>query len=170
MFMEFWRKKRIAASILTGLRLWLGYQWITAGLNKISEGFEADEFLNQALILSSGENPTVAGWWSIFLESVALPNVVFLNVLIPYGEFLVGLGLMLGALTRSAAFFGLVMNMSFLLSGSVGMNPTMLIVSLLILVSGYNAGKTGVDGLFLKTLIETKMRKRLLNLKLTSSS
>ena len=124
--------------------------------------------MNNAVTLASGEHPAVAGWWAAFLENFAIPNAGLFDVLIPYGEFLVGLGLLLGALTRSAAFFGLVMNMAFLLSGTVSTNPTMLIVSVLILVAGHNAGKIGVDGLFLRRFVDTKVLHRSPNRQIAS--
>lgn len=160
MFTKFWQNNKIATAILTVLRVWLGYHWLTAGWNKITGEFATEGFLNRALTLATGEHPAVAGWWASFIENFAIPNSGLFDILVPYGEFLVGLGLILGALTRSAAFFGLVMNMAFLLSGTVSTNPTMLIVSVLILVAGHNAGKIGVDGLFLRRFVETKITHR----------
>ncbi|TCI34529.1 MULTISPECIES: DoxX family membrane protein [unclassified Exiguobacterium] len=160
MFTKFWQNHNIATGILTVLRIWLGYQWLTAGWGKITGGFGSGGYLQNAASLATGDHPAVAGWWATFLENFAIPNAALFDILIPYGEFLVGLGLLLGALTRSAAFFGLVMNMAFLLSGTVSTNPTMLIVSVLILVAGYNAGKIGVDGLFLRRFVETKIAHR----------
>lgn len=168
MFTAFWQTNRMAAGVLTILRLWLGYQWLTAGFGKITGGFASEGFLTNALTLATGDHPAVAGWWAAFLENVAIPNAELFDVLIPYGEFLVGLGLLVGALTRSAAFFGLVMNLSFLLSGTVSTNPTMLIASVLILVAGYNAGKLGVDGFFLRDFIEQKRARRSLNRQIAS--
>jgi thiosulfate dehydrogenase (quinone) large subunit len=80
-----------------------------------------------------------------FLESFAIPNAEIFNVLIPWGETLVGLGLILGCLTSAAAFFAVVMNFSFLLSGTVSHNPTDIIMGVLIMVAGYNAGVFGLD-------------------------
>lgn len=168
MFTKFWQNNKVATAILTVLRVWLGYHWLTAGWGKITGGFATEGFLNRALTLATGEHPAVAGWWAAFLENFAIPNSALFDVLVPYGEFLVGLGLLLGALTRSAAFFGLVMNMAFLLSGTVSTNPTMLIVSVLILVAGHNAGKIGVDGLFLRRFVETKITHRSPNRQIAS--
>ncbi len=168
MFTKFWQNHNIATAILTVLRVWLGYHWLTAGWGKITGGFGTEGFLNNAVTLASGEHPAVAGWWAAFLENFAIPNAGLFDVLIPYGEFLVGLGLLLGALTRSAAFFGFVMNMAFLLSGTVSTNPTMLIVSVLILVAGHNAGKIGVDGLFLRRFVDTKVLHRSPNRQIAS--
>ncbi|MHC0037965.1 DoxX family membrane protein [Pseudoneobacillus sp. C159] len=77
--------------------------------------------------------------------SPTIPNADLFNVLIPWGEFLVGLGLILGCLTTAAAFFAVVMNFSFMLSGTVSHNPTDIIMGMLIMVAGYNAGVYGLD-------------------------
>ncbi|MCT2197656.1 DoxX family membrane protein, partial [Paenibacillus sp. p3-SID1389] len=70
-----------------------------------------------------------------FLEHFALPNVGLFNFLVPYGEFLVGLGLILGTFTTFAALMGFVMNAAFLFSGTVSTNAQMLILEVLVLVA-----------------------------------
>ena len=61
------------------------------------------------------------------------------------GEFLVGLGLILGCLTTVAMFFGLIMNFAFFLAGTVSHIPTDLFFGAIILFAGFNAGKFGLD-------------------------
>ena len=80
-----------------------------------------------------------------FLKHFALPNAHLFNVLVPYGEFLVGLGLILGCLTTAAAFFGLVMNFSYVFAGTVSSNPLDILLGVIILASGFNAGRIGLD-------------------------
>ncbi|WP_273852348.1 DoxX family protein [Guptibacillus spartinae] len=145
MFVHFLRENKGAAGILFLIRLYLGYEWLTAGLSKITNGFDANGFLQGAVASASGEHPAVQGWWASFLESFAIPNVDFFNVLIPWGEFLVGLGLMLGTFTTLAAFMGIVMNFAFLFSGTTSTNPVMVILGMLLLIAGYNATKVGLD-------------------------
>ncbi|MNJ71365.1 hypothetical protein D3C77_679030 [compost metagenome] len=58
---------------------------------------------------------------------------------------LVGLGLILGTFTTFAALMGLVMNASYLLSGTVSTNTQLLLFQVLIIVAGANAGKIGFD-------------------------
>ena len=141
---RFWQEHQAGAVIVLILRLYLGYAWLMAGLEKVS-GFDATGFLKHALTLTGGDHPAVQGWWAAFLEHVALPAVPLINVLIPIGEILVGLGLMLGGLTLTAAFFGMVMNFSFLLSGTTSTNPQMIILALLIMLAADNAGRIGLD-------------------------
>lgn len=146
MLVKWLRENTVSAALLAALRIFLGYQWMTAGLHKISDGFDASGFLKGAIANPvKGPDGVVYGWWASFLEGFALPNVELFNVLVAWGEFLVGLGLILGCLTTAAAFFGVVMNFAFLLSGTVSHNPTDVIMGVLIMVAGYNAGKYGLD-------------------------
>jgi thiosulfate dehydrogenase [quinone] large subunit len=80
-----------------------------------------------------------------FLKSFAIPNAHLFNALVPLGEFLVGLGLILGCLTTAAAFFGLVMNFSYVFAGTVSSNPLDILLGVIILAAGFNAGRIGLD-------------------------
>jgi thiosulfate dehydrogenase [quinone] large subunit len=148
MFNKFLRENKIASYILTVIRLYVGYEFLMAGFEKISGGkFDASGFLAGAIhnpVLSptkAVEYPTYVA----FLKGFALPNAHLFNVLIPYGEFLVGLGLILGCLTTAAAFFGLVMNFSYVLAGTVSSNPLDILLGVIILAAGFNAGRIGLD-------------------------
>jgi thiosulfate dehydrogenase (quinone) large subunit len=147
MFNKFLRENNIAAAILTVIRLYLGYSWFTAGIGKITGGFDASGYLKNAVAnpVKGPDGNMVYGWYVNFLESFALPNIDVFNFLVPWGETLIGLGLMLGCLTTAAMFFGLVMNFSFFLAGTVSHNPTDIFLGFIILAAGYNAGKYGLD-------------------------
>ncbi|GIQ71312.1 DoxX family protein [Xylanibacillus composti] len=145
MFVKWLRENVVAAAMLTLLRLYIGYQWLTAGWGKITGDFNATGYLNGAIAKAAGENPTVQGWWAAFLEGFALPNAGLFNFLVAYGEFLVGLGLILGCFTTFAALMGAVMNFAFLFSGTISTNPQMLLLTIFILVAAANAGKFGAD-------------------------
>src|SRR5574342_22143 len=147
MFNKFLRENKIASVILTVLRLYLGYSWLTAGLHKLTGGFDASGYLKGAIAnpVKGPDGALVYSWYVSFLKSFALPNVDIFNTLVPLGEFLVGLGLILGCLTTAAMFFGLVMNFSFFLAGTVSHNPTDIFFGFIILFAGFNAGKYGLD-------------------------
>lgn len=145
MFIKWLRESIIASVLLLLVRLYLGYSWLTAGYHKIVDGFDSSGFLQGALAKSTGEHPAVQAWWGTFLESFAIPNAGIFNVLIPWGEFLVGLGLLLGCFTTAAAFFGILMNFAFLFSGTVSTNAQMVLLTIFILAAGYNAGRFGLD-------------------------
>ena len=145
MFVKFLRENAYASYSLTVFRLYLGFQWLIAGWGKISGGFDARGFLEGAVKKATGEHPAVQSWWAIFLNEHAIPNVELFNVLVPWGEFLVGLGLILGAFTTFAALMGVVMNFAYMFSGTTSTNPQMLLIGIFILVAGFNASKVGLD-------------------------
>src|SRR5690606_15831307 len=86
-----------------------------------------------AIAKAGGEFPAVQGWYADFLQNVALPNVKIINILIPWGEILVGLGLIVGALTLPALIAGAFMNLNFLLAGTISTNPILLALAVILL-------------------------------------
>ena len=155
MFIQYLRENQQVSILLAVLRVYIGYTWIMAGWGKIAGGqFDATGFLQGALENATGEHPAVQGWWAVFLKNVAIPNVEVFNTIVPWGELLVGIGLLVGCFTTIAVFFGLVMNFSYLFSGTTSTNPQLVLLSMFILVSAMNAGKYGIDGMIMPTLKE----------------
>jgi thiosulfate dehydrogenase [quinone] large subunit len=147
MFNKFLRENKVAAAILTVLRLYLGYEWLTAGFHKLTGGFDASGFLKGAVAnpVKGPDGSIVYTTYVGFLKHFALPNVNIFNTIVPLGEFLVGLGLILGCLTTAAAFFALVMNFSYVMAGTVSTNPLDILLGTIILAAGFNAGRIGLD-------------------------
>lgn len=144
------RENKYAAILLTLIRLYLGWKWVKAGWNKISaeEAFNASGFVNGAIenpVLVNGTSDPMYPNYVAFLKHFALPNIEVFNLLVSWGEFLVGLGLILGCLTLAAASFGILMNFMYLFGGSLNLNPWMILIGGIILIAGRNAGKFGVD-------------------------
>ncbi len=142
---RFLRESGWASYFLLVIRLYLGYEWMMAGWHKIADGFDASGYLKGALGKATGEHPAVQGWWASFIEGFALPNVGLFNFLVPWGELLVGIALILGTFTTFAALMAATMNFAFLLSGTTSTNPQMLLLILFVLVAGTNSGKIGLD-------------------------
>lgn len=133
------------AILWTIVRIYLGWQWIQSGWHKVTGGFDATGFLKGAIGKASGDHPAVQGWYAAFLEDFALPNVGLFNVLIPWGEFLVGLGLILGMFTTVALLGGAFMNLNFMLAGTTSTNPILYTIAIILLVMGPAAYRYGVD-------------------------
>jgi thiosulfate dehydrogenase (quinone) large subunit len=147
MFNQFLRENKVTAAILTIIRLYLGYEWLTAGFHKLTGGFDASGFLKGALAnpVKGPDGSIVYATYVGFLKHFALPNAHLFNTMIPLGEFLVGLGLILGCLTTAAAFFALVMNFSYLMAGTISSNALDILLGVIILAAGFNAGRIGLD-------------------------
>ncbi|GBG07148.1 Crp/Fnr family transcriptional regulator [Paenibacillus sp. MY03] len=148
--LKFWRENKIAGILVTIVRFVVGFAWLDAGWHKITGAtpFDATGFLNAAVnnpVLDKATGEAVYPTYTAFVEHFALPNVGFINVAIPWGEFLVGLGLILGTLTLTAAFFGALMNFMFMFAGTVSTNPWLLLLGLMVIFAGTNAGRFGLD-------------------------
>jgi len=94
---------------------------------------------------ASGEHPDVQGWYATFLKQMVVTHPAFWSYLVVLGETLVGIALILGIFTGVASFFGLFMNESFLLAGSVSLNPIMLLLAVLTVLAWKVAGWWGID-------------------------
>ncbi|MDQ0481122.1 DoxX family protein [Guptibacillus hwajinpoensis] len=157
------RSSKVAAVILTILRVFVGWKFLSAGWGKIvgPEPFDASGFLKGAIGKASGEHPAVQQWYASFLENFALPNVELFNFLVPVGEVLIGIGLIFGVFTRFSSFMGAFLNFSFLFAGTISVNPNLIIIEFILIASATNAGRFGID-YYLKPLFD-KTTSRLRN-------
>ncbi|WP_435176756.1 DoxX family protein [Halorussus sp. AFM4] len=90
------------------LRLMMGYAFLHSGWSKLAapEPFDAAGYLTHV--------PAASPLSGLFhWMGTTQWFVEFVNVAVPWGEFLIGLGLLVGALTRMAAFFGAFMMLLF---------------------------------------------------------
>jgi thiosulfate dehydrogenase (quinone) large subunit len=141
-----------AAWIWLVARLWLGYEWLHAGWEKVqspgwmSGGKALQGFIKGAIASSKDpDHPQVAyGWWVSFLNWVN-DNASWFAKMVAIGEVAIGICLILGLLTGIMAFFGVVLNLSFMFSGSAGVNPAFIVVGLLLVLAWRNAGWWGLD-------------------------
>jgi thiosulfate dehydrogenase [quinone] large subunit len=158
---RFLRRAKDAAPLFLGFRLFLGYEWFEAGLHKLQDPkwFQTGEALRAywtraAAVPEPPARPPISypvyrsfiqfmldnGWDSWF------------NYVIIFGELLIGIGLIVGGLTAIAAFFGILMNFTFLYAGSVSSNPTFIVLGVLIIIGWRVAGWWGLDRVLLPWL------------------
>lgn len=152
--MIFWFRNNFVASIcLTIVRVTIGILFLIPGLSKLLKsvwigdqaGIALTKFIQNALLLSKGSHAEVSSWFASFLEHVVLPHATLFSYIIAWGEVLTGTALILGFFTAFSTFMGFVMSFSYLLAGTSNINPQMLVGEMLILFSGYNAAKIGLD-------------------------
>ncbi len=155
------------------VRLYAGYEWFIAGFEKLTgksldyasfgqtsspwvftshDGAALSGFVKGALAQTAGAHPAVQGWYANFLQTVVLPHAAVWSYVITFGELAVGLGLLLGVLTGIAAFFGVVMNLNYLLAGAVSTNPILGFLALFLILAWRIAGYYGVDRYLLPLL------------------
>ncbi|WP_435119957.1 DoxX family protein [Halolamina sp. C58] len=104
------RAHSLSAWFVLALRLMMGYAFAYSGFTKIvaAEPFAAGGYLTN--VAATNGNP-LAG---LFAWMGSTPWFVeFANVAVPWGELFIGLGLLVGALVRLAAFFGALMMAMF---------------------------------------------------------
>jgi thiosulfate dehydrogenase (quinone) large subunit len=135
-------------------RLYLGYTWLSSGWGKLSNpawmqsGSALQGFWERAIAIPDAPaRPLIAfNWYRTFLQALLESEAyVWFAKLLVYGEVLVGIGLILGALTGVAAFFGAFMNWNFMMAGTASTNPVLFILAVLLLVAWRTAGWWGVD-------------------------
>jgi thiosulfate dehydrogenase [quinone] large subunit len=142
------------------IRLFVGFEWLEAGWHKATGGGWLDGgasllgFWNNAVkVPEQGRPPITFEWYRAFLQ-VLIDNHAqgWFAWIITFGEIAVGVGLILGALTGIAAFFGCFMNMSFMLAGSASTNPIMFTLAVGLILAWKVAGYYGLDRYLLPLL------------------
>ncbi len=147
-----------AAPMWFVVRMYVGAEWLLAGWEKIqspvwgTNGTAIAGFVKGALAKSGGPNPSVQGWYVWFLQNVVQPHTGLFSFLVTYGEFAVGLGVLLGVLTGIAAGFGVLMNFNYLLAGTVSINPVLGVMGLFLVLAWRSAGQIGLDRVLLPAI------------------
>ena len=94
----------------------------------------------------TGRAPITYDWYRSFLNFLLEgEHYVWMAKLIAWGELLIGIGLILGALTGFAAFFGALLNFNFMLAGTASTNPVLFFLSILLIMAWKVAGWYGLD-------------------------
>lgn len=140
------------------VRMYVGAEWFLAGWEKVispawgTSGKAIAGFTAGALAKTAGANPAVQGWYAWFLQHIVLPNAGLFSFLVTWGEVAVGVGILLGILTGIAAGFGVLMNLNYLLSGTVSINPVLGMLGLFLCFSWRVCGWIGFDRWLLPVL------------------
>ena len=140
------------------VRVWLGVNWVQAGWHKTQEaawvagGMAVKGYWERVIVIPEQGRPPIAyDWYRQFLEFLLNAELHGLfGFVVAWGELLVGLALIAGVLTGFAAFFGALMNWSFMLAGTASTNPVLGLVSLALIVAWKTAGWWGVDRFLLR--------------------
>lgn len=135
------------------IRVFLGYEWVTAGLHKIedpkwvSTGEALKGFWTNAVKIPETGRPAITyDWYRSFIQFM-LDNqwYTWFAKLVAYGEFLIGVALIVGAFVGIAAFFGALMNWNFIMAGSASTNGLLFAIAVLLILAWKVAGWYGAD-------------------------
>jgi thiosulfate dehydrogenase [quinone] large subunit len=149
-------RSRTASWLWLIVRVYLGYEWLNAGYQKIwgSEkaffwfggGAAVKGFAGGGIAGSSaGTGGASYGWWAAFLHNFVIPNASWIARFIAVSEIVIGVALILGLFTGAVALAGLLLNLIYMFTGSAGVNPAFAVLSVLLMLAWRNAGSIGLD-------------------------
>ena len=159
-----------ASWIWLAARLYLGYNWLHAGWEKVTGtesgwhwAFTSESWLKTSaglkgfagFALSNAKGPHAAvnyGWYAAFLRWIERSGAGVLAPVIAIGEVLIGIALIVGLFTGIAALFGAMLSMAFGLAGVAGVNPVFLFAEIMLVLAWRNAGYIGLDRYVLPAL------------------
>lgn len=142
------------------IRLYVGITWVTAGWGKIFEeawfgnGYALKSFWSRAVVVpENGSGPIAYNWYRWLLEFMLDHRMyVWFGKLVVLGETAIGIGLIIGAFTGIAAFFGATLSWSFMLAGTASTNPVLGILGVSLVIAWKVAGWWGADRFILPTV------------------
>lgn len=79
------------------------------------------------------------------MHNFVIPNPSWIAKLVSLGEVLIGIGLIVGLFTGAAAFAALLLNATYMFSGSAGVNPAYAILGVFLVLAWRNAGRIRIS-------------------------
>jgi thiosulfate dehydrogenase [quinone] large subunit len=150
-------------------RLWLGYEWLHAGYEKVwgsesaafwSSGAGVKGFAAAGVAGSkAGTGGASYGWFAAFLHGFVIPNSAWIAKFVAVSELTIGALLILGLFTGAVALAGLALNVIYMFSGSSGVNPAYAIVAVFLILAWRNAGYLGLDAFALPKMRQLLHRR-----------
>jgi thiosulfate dehydrogenase [quinone] large subunit len=135
------------------VRLWLGYEWIEAGLHKLTnpawiqtgdalKGF----WMGAVQVPAEGRPPIAYDWYRSFIQFMldAQAYTWFAKIVV-ISEILFGILLIAGIFVGVAAFFSGFMNWNFMMAGSASVNPVFFGLAVMLVLAWKIAGYIGLD-------------------------
>jgi thiosulfate dehydrogenase [quinone] large subunit len=142
------RDSKYASIAWLAVRVWIGIMWFQAGWSKVF-GAENPSFLhnNGAGVAGfAGHGVPAYSWWGSIMHSFVVPNASWIAVIVAFGELAIGLGLVVGFLTRTAAIASLVLLLTYIMSGTAGVTGFYAFCALIVLATWRTSTWIGIDG------------------------
>ena len=123
------------------LRVYTGIFFLKYGYGKLAR----DDFADGLAGFVSGNLDNSFGFFRPFLESVVLPNKGVFALLVGFGEFAIGIALIIGLATRWASLAGAIMVASFWFTKGQGLldaqNHDVIWLVIFVVLGGLHAGR-----------------------------
>ena len=128
------------------LRIYTCVFFVYHGFGKIRR----DNFSDGVVGFLNGQAEGTFSFYRPFVESVVLPNKELFAFLVGWGEFAIGISMILGLATRYGAVFGFVMVANFWFAKGqgvlAGQNHDVVWMIVFVVLAGLHAGRTmGLD-------------------------
>ncbi|HTW09867.1 MAG TPA: DoxX family membrane protein [Acidimicrobiales bacterium] len=161
-----------ASPIWLVVRLWLGWEWLDAGWQKLTgkgvnnwlshdvglKGFIAAGNSAWANRAYTDGHPAVPYLWAVHLMNDITPHAQFFSTVDTFAELAVGLGLLLGCFTAFAAAGGVALNLMYVTFGSAGPNGIFILLGVLLIAAWRVSGYLGADYLVLPGISALRQR------------
>ncbi len=142
------------------VRVYLGWQWLQAGLHKLEDpawvqtGEALKGFWARAVTIpETGRPPIAFDWYRTFIQGLLDGgHYTWFAKLIAFGETAVGIALIVGAFVGVAAFFAGFMNWNFVMAGTASTNGLLIVLAILLVLAWKVAGWYGLDRFLLPYL------------------
>jgi len=124
------------------LRIYTGVFFVYHGFGKIRR----DNFSDGVVGFLNSQAENSFGFYRPFVESVVLPNKELFAFLVGWGEFAIGISMVLGLATRYGAIAGAIMLANFWFAKGqgvlAGQNHDVVWMVVFIVLAGLHAGRT----------------------------
>jgi thiosulfate dehydrogenase [quinone] large subunit len=132
------------------LRIYIGYYFLQQGIRKFQRDFPHGDWIGREM--GDLASPDLYPWYKNFLMNYVVPHHELFGYLVMAGEILIGACLLLGLLTRVAAFVGLFMMVNYYLGpgmawgGIVIAYQKLFLVTLIVFLLSNPGRVLGLDG------------------------
>jgi len=143
------------------VRVLLGLTWLQASLHKLGDagwmqtGDVLKGFWTRAVIIPNAPaQPAIAfDWYRSFIQGMLdSGSYVWFAKLVAFGELFIGLGMIFGCFVGIAAFFGGLLNWTFIMAGTASTNPVLMVAAIALMMAWKTAGWYGIDRFLLPRL------------------
>jgi thiosulfate dehydrogenase [quinone] large subunit len=141
------------------IRVWLGWQWLSAGWGKLTgvgynnwithseglQGFIAAANASWAHRAQAFGHPQVVYPWYLDVLNAIDKHAQIFSRVVTFSELTVGIGLILGCFTGIAAVGAVALNIMYITGGSAGPNGVFIALGVLLIAAWRVAGYLGAD-------------------------